>query len=376
MRMVIVYGAAPRVFRGVCASASASLPGLMLAAYAARTDRENPLSALEIGDRPQAEPPPGWVLVRMAAASLNHHDLWTLRGVSSRTVAPPQIIGCDVAGTVAAHGPDIPAGTPAEGTRVVAHSVIGCMSCDTCRDVDPLFCKDFAMFSEGPYQGTLAEYVPVPAANLVPLPDSVSFEAAACLPTAYLTAYRMLFTRAALRPGDVALVHGATGGVATASLLLARAAGISVISTSRDDSKRAAALELGALAAVGTDRDASKQVAALTGGRGVDAVIETVGEATWAFSLRAVRVDGTVVVAGATSGPNPPAQLNRIFWRHTRILGSTMGTRAELLKLVALTASGRLAPLIGASFPLPRAREAFEQLAAGEQKGKVVVVAA
>jgi len=347
----------------------------MLAAFAARIDRENPLAALEVGELPMAEPPPGWALVRMAAASLNHHDLWTLRGISSRPVEPPQVIGCDVAGTVAGYGPERPEGSPVEGTRVVAHSGIGCGDCMACREADPLFCRDFAMLSEGPYQGTLAEYVPVPAANLIPLPDQVAFPAAACLPTAYLTAYRALFTRAALRPGDVVLVHGATGGMATATILLARAAGIEVISTSRDEERRRAALALGARAAVGTDRDASKQVLALTAGRGVDAVVETVGEATWEFSLRAVRIDGTVVVAGATSGANPPAQLNRVFWRHTRILGSTMGTRAELLKLVALAASGTLSPLVGATHPLQQARQAVEQLAAGERTGKVVVVA-
>src|SRR5258708_24737718 len=274
----------------------------MLAAYAARTDRENPLAALEVGELPPPEPPPGWALVRVAAASLNHHDLWTLRGVSSRPVEPPQVIGCDVAGTVAAYGPDRPDGSPGEGTRVVAHSGIGCGDCMTCRDADPLFCRDFAMLSEGPYQGTLAEYVPVPAANLLPLPEQVSFELAACLPTAYLTAYRALFSRAALHPGDTVLVHGATGGMATATIQLARAAGIEVIATSRDEEKRRAPLELGAKAAVGTDREASKQVGALTEGRGVDAVIETVGEATWEFSLRAVRIDGTVVVSGATNG--------------------------------------------------------------------------
>lgn len=346
----------------------------MLAAYAARTDRENPLAALEVGEVTQPEPAPGWALVRMAAASLNHHDLWTLRGISSRPVQPPQVLGCDVAGTVAAHGPDQPADAPAEGARVVAHSVIGCGACAACRDLEPLFCKDMGMFSEGPHQGTLAEYVPVPVGNLIPLPDSVEFAAAACLPTAYLTAYRMLFTRAALRPGDTVLVHGATGGMATATIQLARCAGIDVIATSRDESKRRAALEVGATAAVGTDRDAAKQVLVMTGGRGVDAVIETVGEATWEFSLRAVRIDGTIVVAGSTSGANPPAQLNRVFWRHTRILGSTMGTRAELLKVVGMAASGTLKPMVGATFPLARAREAFEMLAAGERRGKVVVV--
>jgi NADPH:quinone reductase-like Zn-dependent oxidoreductase len=345
----------------------------MLAAYVARLDGDDPLANLEVGHLPQAEPPPGWALVRVAAASLNHHDLFTLRGRSSQKVVPPQILGCDVAGTVAAYGPDRPEDAPAEGTRVVAHSVLGCGDCMTCRQADPLFCKDMSMLSEGEYQGSLAEYVPVPAANLIPLPDHVDFIPAATLPTAYLTAYRMLFSRAALHPGDTVLVHGATGGVATATILLGRAAGIDVISTSRDPAKRQAALELGAKAALGTDRDSSKQLAAMTGGNGVDAVIETVGEPTWEFSLRAVRIDGTIVVAGATAGFNPPAQLHRIFWRHTRILGSTMGTRAELEKLVAMVASGTLRPLVGATFPLERAAEAFAQLQAGERNGKLVV---
>jgi NADPH:quinone reductase-like Zn-dependent oxidoreductase len=345
----------------------------MLAAYAARTDRENPLAALEVGERPMPSPGPGWALLRVAAASLNHHDLWTLRGISSRPVSPPQILGCDAAGTVAGYGPSRPADAPAEGTRVVAHSCIGCGACAACREVEPLFCRDFGMFSEGEYQGTLAEFVPVPVANLVPLPESVGFVEAACLPTAYLTAYRMLFTRAGVRPGDTVLVHGASGGVATASILLARAAGVSVIATSRDEGKRAVAMSLGASAAVGVDRDAVKEVVRLTSGRGVDAVIETVGEATWEFSLRAVRVDGSVVVAGATSGANPPAQLNRVFWRHVRVLGSTMGTRAELGKVVGLCAAGVLRPLVGAVVPLERAKEGFGQLAAGEGRGKVVV---
>ena len=346
----------------------------MLAAYAARVDRDDPLAALEVGHVPQPEPPPGWALVRTHAASLNHHDLWTLRGISSRPVQPPQVLGCDVAGTVAAYGPERPDGTPPEGARVVAHSVIGCGRCVACRDREPLFCRDMGMLSEGDWQGTFAEYVPVPAANLIELPEAVDFTAAACLPTAYLTSYRMLFERARLRPGDTVLVHGASGGVATSTIVLARAAGVEVIATSRDPAKRQVALDLGAKAAVGTDRDAVKQVLAMTGGRGVDAVIETVGEATWEFSLRAVRIDGTIVVAGATSGANPPAQLNRVFWRHTRILGSTMGTRAELVKLVAMAAAGALQPLVDRAYPLSDARQAFEHLRAGEQRGKLVIV--
>src|SRR5260370_16870925 len=147
----------------------------MLAAYAARTDRENPLAALEVGDLPPPEPPPGWALVRVAAASPNHHDLWTLRGISSRPVEPPQILGCDAAGMVAGYGPDRPDDAPAEGTRVVAHSGIGCGACAACRDAEPLFCRGFGMLSEGGYQGTLAQDLPVPAGPPIPPPHPRGF---------------------------------------------------------------------------------------------------------------------------------------------------------------------------------------------------------
>ncbi|MEA2672144.1 MAG: hypothetical protein QOG45_2364 [Chloroflexota bacterium] len=344
----------------------------MLAAYLARTGGDDPLANLEVGDLPTPEPRPGWALLKVEAASLNHHDLWLLRGVSASPIEPPQVLGTDAAGTVAAYGPDPPEGVPEVGSPVLLHAVISCGACPACRRGDELFCRRMALFSDRPYDGTLAEYVAVPAANLVPRPPELSAADAACLPTAYLTAYRMLFTRAGLRPGSTVLVQGAGGGVASAALALCRATGITAIATSRDEAKRAAALELGAVAALAPDRAAAKQVLSMTGG--VDAVIETVGAATWDLSLRAVRPGGAVVVAGATSGGDPPAQLNRVFYRQISVLGSTMGTRAELERLIALVRSSGMRPQIDRTYPLAEAREALRRMSAGEQQGKIVLV--
>jgi NADPH:quinone reductase-like Zn-dependent oxidoreductase len=346
----------------------------VLAVRAVRFGGDDPLANLEVADVPEPTPGPGEVLLAVAAASLNHHDLWTLRGVGSRRLTEPQVLGCDAAGTLLEYGDgEVPEGAPARGARVVVHSVMTCGHCPACRSGDELHCPRVGLLSEPPYPGTLAERLVVPVANILPLPATVDLTAAACLPTAYLTAYRMLFVRAALRPGQRVLVHGVTGGVASAAIILGAAAGLTVFATSRDEAKRATATELGALAAFATDREAVKQVVAASGG-GVDAVLDTVGEATWDFSLRVLRPGGTVVVSGATSGPNPPAQLNRIFWRQLTVAGSSMGTRDELSRVVELCATGRLTPLIDSVRPLAEAAEAFAELAGGERRGKIVLV--
>lgn len=345
----------------------------MLAVRAARFGGDDPLANLEITEVADPVAGPGEVLVAVRAASLNHHDLWTLRGIGSRRLIEPQVLGCDAAGTVLEYGEGAPPeGAPAVGASVVVHSVMTCGRCTACRTGDELHCPRVGLLSEPPYPGTLAERLVVPVGNLMPLPPAVDAVTAACLPTAYLTAYRMLFVGGGLRPGQRVLVHGATGGVASAAILIGVAGGLTVFATSRDEAKRAASLELGASGAFATDRDAVKAVIAASEG-GVDAVLETVGEATWDFSLRVVRPGGTVVVSGATSGPNPPAQLNRIFWRQLTIAGSTMGTREELGRLVGLCATGRLHPLIDSARPLREAAAAFAALAGGERRGKLVL---
>lgn len=359
--------------RFVCVlGARACTVAAMRAAFAKAVGGDEPLSNLEIGDQPRPRADAGHVLIKVAAASLNHHDLWTLRGVTSRPVTPPQILGCDAAGIIQEIGDGVPGESLKTGQRVVVHAVIKCNRCESCvRGEGELHCQSIGILSDPPYPGTLAEYVAVPARNIVALPENVDFETAACLPTAYLTAYRMLFVRANLKPGMKVLVHGATGGVATAAILLAKSAGVEVLATARDAEKQHFAQEIGAAAAFATDRDSLKQLLRETGG--VDAVMETVGEPTWDFSLRAVRPGGTVVVAGATGGPNPPAQLNRIFWRHITIAGTSMGTRDELEQLVRMCVESNLKPLIGAVHEWNELADAFAEFDRGEQRGKTVI---
>src|ERR1700745_4024516 len=257
----------------------------MFAATAARFDADNPLAGLELGEPPDPSPPEGWETVTVKAASLNHHDVWTLRGVGISADRLPIILGCDAAGV--------------DGTarEVVVHSVIadpdvggGDETLDPAR----------SLLSER-YDGTFAERVMVPRRNLLPKPAALTFEEAACLPTAYLTAYRMLFDNAGVQPGAPVLVQGAGGGVATALILLGRAAGYRMWATSRSEAKRDRAIKLGADQAFETGARLPERV---------DVVMETVGQATWSHSLKSLKPGGRVVISGAPSGEVPPAELN------------------------------------------------------------------
>ena len=347
----------------------------MRAVYAARTGGDDPLANLEVGDVAEAVLQPGWAMVHFAAGSLNHHDIWTLRGVSATPIVPPHVLGCDLAGSLFGYADgDIPDDVPHPGSRVVVHGVVRCGHCAACRGDEGAPCRTARIFSETPVAGTFSDQVLVPAENLIALPDSVSFDVAACLPTAYLTAYHMLFTRGALRPGMNMLVHGVSGGVASAAILLASLFGITVYATSRDEEKRALAVELGAAEAFAPVRETARALIERTDGIGVDAVVETVGEPTWELTLRAVRAGGIVLVAGATGGLNPPAQLNRIFYRNVTVAGTSMGSLAELRRLVELCASGRLKPLISSRYPMEQADEAFAELLAGDARGKVLLI--
>ncbi|MFC9430810.1 MULTISPECIES: zinc-binding dehydrogenase [unclassified Streptomyces] len=315
----------------------------MFAAYAAHTDFAHPLDGLELGERPAPEPRPGWTTVTVKAASLNHHDLWSLRGVGLTQDKLPMILGCDAAGL------------DENGDEVVVHSVIGGGDHGT---------EPRSILTEQ-YQGTLAERVTVPAANVLPKPAELTFEEAACLPTAWLTAYRMLFTNAGVRPGDSVLVQGAGGGVATAAIVLGTAAGLRVYATSRHAAKRTRAVELGAVAAYEPGARLPHRV---------DAVIETVGAATWSHSVKCLRRGGTLVISGATSGDRPDhAELTRIFFLELKVVGSTMGSRDELEDLLSFCALKGVRPVIDEVLPLDRAREGFEKMAAGELFGKVVL---
>lgn len=319
----------------------------MFAVYADRFSKDDPLSALQVGERPDPEVPDGWTTVTVKAASLNHHDLFSLRGVGLREEALPMILGCDAAGY------------DEGGNEVVVHAVIS----DPAWTGDETFDPKRSLLSER-YQGTLADKVAVPRSNVVPKPASLSFEEAACLPTAWLTAYRMLFTRGELKAGETVLVQGAGGGVATAAIILGRAAGLRVLATSRDEAKRARALEIGA-------HEVFESGARLP--MKVDAVMETVGRATWSHSIRALRPGGRIVTSGTTSGPNlDDAELTRIFFLQLSVIGSTMGTRGELAALVALLDATGARPLIDRTLPMTEARDGFAAMLDGEQFGKIV----
>jgi NADPH:quinone reductase-like Zn-dependent oxidoreductase len=319
----------------------------VLAAYAARINPDDPLSGLEIGERPEPEAQPGWTTVTVKAASLNHHDLWSLKGVGLPEDRLPMILGCDAAGL----DPD--------GNEVIVHSVVSSPEWRGDETFDPRR----SILSER-HPGSFAQRVAVPTRNLVPKPGDLTFEEAACLPTAWLTAYRMLFTRGDVKPGSTILVQGAGGGVSTALIVLAHAAGIRVWVTSREERKRAQAIRLGAAEAFEPNSRLPERV---------DAVLETVGAATWSHSLKSLKPGGTLVVSGATSGQDPSADLNRVFFLQLSVVGSTMGTRDELERLARLCAERGIKPTIDATYPLRDARDAFTRLAAGDVFGKLVL---
>jgi NADPH:quinone reductase-like Zn-dependent oxidoreductase len=320
----------------------------MFAVTAARVDADDPLSGLEVGERPEPRVPDGWVTVTVRAAALNHHDVWSLRGVGLPADRLPMVLGCDAAGT----DPD--------GNEVIVHAVIGDPDAG---GGDETLDPRRSLLSER-YDGTFAERVVVPRRNLVAKPAALSFEQAACLPTAYLTAYRMLFEKSGAQPGSTVLVQGASGGVATALILLGRAAGYRMWATSRSEEKLERARELGA------------DQAFVSGARlpeRVDVVMETVGQATWAHSVRSLKPGGRIVISGATSGDASPAELTRVFFTQLSVVGSTMGTRDQLVRLASFLEQTGVRPAIDSVLPLAQAREAFAAMIAGTHTGKLVL---
>src|ERR1700710_1476581 len=320
----------------------------MLAAFVSTPAPKDPLSVLEVGDRPEPQVPDGWTTVQVKAVSLNHHDLFSLRGIGLPAERMPMILGTDAAGIAE------------DGSEVVVHGVVvGTPGWTGDETLDP----KRTLFSEL-HQGTMAEQVAVPKRNVLAKPADLSFAEAACLSTAWLTAYRMLFVKSGLRPGQSVLVQGASGGVATACISMARAAGLRVYATARSEDKQAKALELGAHQAFASGARLPERV---------DAVMETVGEATWAHSVRSLKPGGQIVISGATSGPNPPADLNRFFFLQLELVGSTMGTKDELHDLIAFLRSTGLRPHIDRTIPMERAAEGLGAMASGELVGKIVL---
>lgn len=326
----------------------------MRACLATHVSHDDPLAALEVTERPDPDPPEGWETVEVRAASLNHHDVFTLRGVATPAENLPIVLGTDAAGV-----------TP-DGREVVCHAVVPNPGVDRPGEA-PLDETDLfgamSLLSEV-HDGAQAERVAVPRRNLVDKPPELSFVEAACLPTAWLTAYRMLFVRARARGGDRVLVQGAGGGVATAAIVLGAAAGLRVYATSRSAAKRERAVELGASGAVEPGARLPEQV---------DVVVETVGEATFEHSLKSLVPGGRVVVAGATSGYFPPAHLHRVFAKQLEILGSTMGTRRELEGLLRMLVATGARPVVDSVHALDDAAGAYRRMIAGELVGKAVL---
>jgi NADPH:quinone reductase-like Zn-dependent oxidoreductase len=302
---------------------------------------------LRYEDVPDPEPRDGEVLVELRAAALNHLDVWIRKGLPS--VPKPRILGADGAGVIA--------GT---GERVVINPGI--------------YDANGKMHIVGEtMDGTNAELIALPRAYVHPIPGDLSFEEAAAFPLTFETAYRMLVSRARLQAGEWVLVWGIGGGVAGAALAIAKALGAHVVATSSSDEKLARASELGADVTVNhVTGDVVGTVKEVTGG-GAHVVVDDVGEATWKRTLDAARPEGRIVVCGATTGPNPPAALHRVWWKQLSILGSTMGTPEDFQGVCDLIAAGRLRPLIDRVFPLAEARSAHERLEAGEQLGKIVL---
>lgn len=321
----------------------------MRAAVALRVDERDPLSALEIRDGwPEPEPGPSRVRVRLAATTVNMHDLWALRGVGVRPDSFPRILGCDITGWDDA------------GNEVM---VTGAFGDPDAGGGDETFDPKRALISEdGP--GSFGEYTVVPARNVIPKPKWLTFQQAACVNVAWSSTYRLLFTRGHAQPGERVLIQGAGGGVATAATAMARAAGLHVIVASRSPAKRQRALELGAHEAIPIGERL---------GEPVDMVVDTVGAATWRHSLRSVRPGGRVVTAGATTGSDIGLELPRVFYQQISVIGSTSGSRSDTLRLLRFMQAARLRPVIDSAYPFERIREAFERLQHPDLFGNVVV---
>jgi NADPH:quinone reductase-like Zn-dependent oxidoreductase len=319
----------------------------MFAVAATGVDKTNPLNAMSIGTWPDPEPADGWTVVELAAAGLNHHDLWLLRGVGARVDRLPLILGGEGAGM------------DKDGRPVIIYPLVG----------DPLAGRGDATLDprmgmlSTDYHGTFAQRVAIPRANLLPKPPELTFEEAACLPGAWLTAYRMLFEHSGLTPGQTALVQGAGGGVSTALIRMGAATGMRIWATSGSAKKRRLALQLGAERVFPHGARLPERV---------DVVMESVGAATWQHSINCLRNGGRIVVCGATTGACPPLDLAQVFYRQLSVIGSTLGTQSQLADLIQFCVRTGIRPTFDQVLPLQEAREGFAAMAEGRLFGKVV----
>jgi NADPH:quinone reductase-like Zn-dependent oxidoreductase len=325
---------------------------------------------LQYGERPEPVAGPGEVRIAVRAAALNHLDLFVRNGIPD--VPLPQIPGADAAGVVDAIGEGVSGFTP--GDRVLVQPGLYCNVCEFCRSGEQCLCVKYKIVGEHSL-GTFAEKAVLPARNLFGIPEGMSFEKAAAFPLVYQTAWRMVLGRGGVGPGQTVLVHGAGGGVAGAAVEIALFAGARVFATTSGGEKARILRDAGCELVIDyTREDPGRLVAEVTKKRGVDVVIDSVGEKTWMSSLRAVRRGGRIVTCGATSGPNPKEEIRLIFWKQISILGSTMANDREFRTMLSAVASGRLTPRIDRVYPLSRGAEAYARMEAGEQHGKIVLV--
>ncbi len=342
---------------------------------AAYIKQNGAMEVVEIGDLPNPEPGPGQVQVALKAAALNHLDIWVRKGRPGMEPPFPHVLGSDGAGVVQALGDGVSNCTV--GDEVIFDPGLSCGTCEWCLRGEQSECADFTLIGAGA-PGTFAEQVVVPAKNIHPKPAHLSWEEAAALPLAHLTAWRMLFSRAQLRAGESVLIHGIGGGVALAAVQLASKAGARVIATSSCDVKLGKALELGADTSINysTTPKVARQVLDTTGGRGVDVIIDTVGAGTWPINFEAARKGGRIVHCGITTGPTVECNLSLLYWKQLSILGSTMGSSEEFRCLLSLVNSTGLKPVIDSTYPLDEAQAAQGRMEAGKQFGKIVLTCA
>ncbi|PWG59648.1 zinc-binding dehydrogenase [Bifidobacterium catulorum] len=327
----------------------------MRAAYASSVNHDDPISVLAVGERPEPEPREYWSTISVRSASVNHHDLWSLQGVGLSDKQTPMILGTDAAGIL---DEDVPArkGLKA-GAEVVLYTFIG-------TDGNGVAPGERRTILSEKYPGTMAEKTQVPSANVFAKPANLSMDEAAALGTSWLTAYSLVFSAAGVKPGDTILVQGAGGGVSTAAIMLAHAAGLEVFVTSRSEGKRARALAIGADGAFEPGTRLPRKV---------DAVIESVGAATWSHSVKSVRPGGTIAVCGATTGDQPGAELTRVFFQDIRVQGVTMGTRDDFARLLRFVEHADIHPVIDSTYALADAPAAFRRVLDGDVFGKVVL---
>ena len=346
------------------ATRAPAVPATMRAALIREHGASNTLRVQEV---PTPRPGPDELLIRVGAVGLNHLDVFARQGLKGPGVHPiilPHVSGVDVAGTIAAG--------PRAGERVLVDPAIGCGVCRQCRRGELSMCSSYTILGEHRWGG-LAEYVVVPASNVIPLPDAIPFTQAAAVPAAYTTAWRGVITVGRVQPGERLLVVGASGGVGCAALQIGVRAGAEVLAIAGTEAKRLRARELGAVAAFDSRSDWLSQVMEWTDGEGVDLVHDAVGAPTWSSSIRALAMGGRMVICGATAGDNPDLSIREIYQHHRQILGAPMGSWQDFLQVTRLVFTGQLIPEVYAVYPLERIGEAEDALEGRQHFGKIVV---